>query len=83
MITAPETFGLVLTHDDARALLTYAVPGARVAFERKSARSCGYEIAVRRFGAPTLCVRGMYTIPAIADRLAANAREQVEREMRR
>lgn len=81
MITAPETFGLVWTHDDARSVLTYAVPGARVTFTPKTQRSTAYQITVRRFGAPSLCVLGSYSLPCTADRIAANAREQVEKEM--
>jgi hypothetical protein len=80
--TAPDD-GLVRTHEDARALLTYAVPGARVDLRRpapgtarESTRS--YEITIRRHGAPSVCVVGGYSLPAIADRLASHARRQVE-----
>jgi hypothetical protein len=82
MITAPDD-NAVRTHDDARAVLQHAVPGAAVAFEPKTARSTAYQITVRRFGAPSLCVLGSYSLPALADRLAQHARAQVEREMSR
>jgi hypothetical protein len=81
MITAPDD-GLVRTHDDARALLAYAVPGARVAFAPQTARSTSYQVTVRRFGEPAICVLGSYTLPAQAAPLAANAREQVDRAMK-
>jgi hypothetical protein len=82
VITAPDD-GFVRTHDDARSLLAYAVPGARLAFDPKTPRSCGYEITVRQHGLPDLCVLGSYTLPANAQRLADHARAQVERELAR
>ena len=51
-------------------------------FHPKTARSCGYQITVARFGAPALCVVGSYTLPAVAANLANHARSQVEREMK-
>lgn len=81
MITADDS-PLVRTHDEARAVITHAVPGARVAFRAQTARSCSYEITVRRWGAPSVCVVGGYTLPCLADRIASHAREQVEKEMR-
>lgn len=81
MITARDD-NAVRTHDEARACIRAAVPGAVVAFEPKTARSVAYQITVRRFGAPSLCVLGSYSLPAIADRLAQHAREQVEKAMR-
>jgi NADPH-dependent 2,4-dienoyl-CoA reductase/sulfur reductase-like enzyme len=75
--------GFVRTHEDARRLLRYAVPGARVTFEMKTARSCGYEISVRQHGLPDLCVVGSYTLPCLADRIASHARAQVEAGLKR
>jgi len=74
--------GVCRTHDEARDLLAGVAAGARLHLQRKTARSAGYELHVRRWGAPTVCVVGSYTLPAPADRLAANAREQLERATR-
>jgi hypothetical protein len=84
-VTEPDT---LRTHDDARALLTYAVPGARVEVyrpplrhwaQRNSERSRAYRITVRRHGAEVACVEGSYALPCDALRLATHAREQVAR----
>jgi hypothetical protein len=81
MCTATDD-GIAHTHDDARALIAGAALGARLVITPKTERSAGYEIHVRRHGRPTLCVLGSYTLPAPADRIASNAREQVERAMK-
>jgi hypothetical protein len=71
--------GYARTHDDAQALIRYAVPGARVRFwkpETTRGRSMSYEITVERWGRREVPVLGAYTIPAPADAIASNARSQ-------
>ncbi len=87
MITADDN-GLLLCHEEARQCLTYAVPGARVSIARvdgsvgrESTRS--YTIKLKRdCGEADVCVIGAYTLPAVADRIASHAREQVEQRLK-
>lgn len=76
----------VRCHPDAQAAIRDAVPGARVRFwepplrdssQNVSERSRCYEITVRRFGAPDVCVRGTYALPAHAGDLCSSAIKQV------
>lgn len=78
----------VETHDDASALLRYAVPGATVEvyrprlknlYQRNSERSRAYSIVVRRMGVNDLCVTGSYSLPTSAARLLAHTVEQVRK----
>jgi hypothetical protein len=74
--------GLARTHDDAQALIRYAVPGAHVTFWRPatgSDRTRAYQITMRRWGRADVAVQGAYTIPAPAERIARNAVEQADR----
>lgn len=85
MIMATDD-GFVRTHDDASALLQYAVPGARVRTWRlrdtdkayEAAR--GYEVTIARHGAPTLAVLGSYALPARAERLTKSLVDQVSKK---
>jgi hypothetical protein len=85
MLTSPDD-GLVRSHEEARAVLTYAVPGACVSIYRPrlqdvrqhtTERSRAYTITVRRMGREDAAVIGSYTLPVAAERLARHAREQV------
>lgn len=76
---------LVRTHDEARALLTYAVLGARVEFHRvrddspHAARARSYQIVLRdAFGREAVCLTDTYVLPLPAARLAQSARDAVE-----
>jgi hypothetical protein len=80
--------GLVRTHDDMKALLTYAVPGATVRVFRprlkswaqhQTEASMGYEITIRRGGAEALALVGSYSLstPPTAAGIIANTRRQV------
>lgn len=78
MVTATDD-GFARTHDDAQALIRYAVPGARVEFSRvpeAREQTRRYTITVTRMGGKTEAVQGMYSLPAMAARLSTNAREQ-------
>ena len=86
MITSTDD-GLVRSHDDALALLTYAVPGAtvrvwqrslRYAEDRVLERSRSYEITVKPHGRDEVAVLGSYSLPIGANDLAHSARKQVE-----
>ena len=84
MITAPDD-GYARTHDDAQALIRYAVPGATVRFWRPQTtrgRSMSYEITLRRWGRADVAVTGAYTVPAPADRIAANAISAADKIMK-
>ncbi len=81
MISSPDT-GYARCHEEARAAITHAIPGADVRFfapRRGGPRDMAYEIALTlRLGdAPTIR-RGSYTLPAPARQLAADARTAVE-----
>lgn len=81
MITAPDD-AMVRTHDDAIALLRYAVPGARVETwqpprGRDNARS--YSVSLERLGAEPIVVHAAYALPCDANSLARHARGQVEK----
>lgn len=81
MITATDD-GYAHTHDDAQALIRYAVPGARVRFWQPATtrgRSMSYEITVERWGAKVAPVLGAYTLPAPASQIADHARSQCAR----
>lgn len=81
MITARDD-GFIRTHDDAQALLRYAVPGARIEFTRlKTGRdqTRGYVISVSRIGSPVVAVEGAYSLPANAAQMAKHTREQADR----
>lgn len=78
---------MVRSHDDAKALLTYAVPGAKVrvwqrglryAEDRILERSRSYEITVKPHGCEMVAVLGSYSLPIAASDLAQSARKQVE-----
>jgi hypothetical protein len=74
--------GYARTHDDAQALIRYAVPGAQVSFWRPltaSDRTRSYQITMRRWGRADVAVNGAYTIPAPAEALASNARAQCDK----
>jgi hypothetical protein len=73
------------THDDAQALIRYAVPGAHVTFWRPatgSDRTRAYQITMRRWGRADVAVQGAYTVPAPAEQIARNAVEQADRVAR-
>jgi hypothetical protein len=74
--------GHARTHDDAQALIRYAVPGAHVTFWRPatgSDRTRAYQITMRRWGRADVAVQGAYTVPAPAEQIARNAVEQADR----
>lgn len=83
MITAPDD-GTARSHDEARALLAYAVPGARLAVYRPRGAGANagairaYTITVARHGRPDVCVQGSYALPAPSARLADHARAQCD-----
>ena len=86
MIVATDD-GMVRSHDDALALLTYTVTGAKVrvwqrplryAEDRVLERSRSYEITVRPHGREEAAVLGSYHLPINANDLARSARLQVE-----
>jgi len=86
VITASDD-GMIRSHDDARALLTYTVTGAKVrvwqrafryAEDRVLERSRSYEITVRPHGREEVAVLGSYHLPVNANDLARSARQQVE-----
>ena len=81
MLAVSRDDGRVYTHDDAEALLRSAVPGARVEVYRRPysrERSRSYQITVRRHGREDVAVLGSYALPAPAEQLARDARQQVE-----
>lgn len=70
------------THDSARELLTYAVPGARVKLSpvalpgttAGNAKARRYQITVRRLGRDPIETADLYTLPCLAAPLARRAR---------
>ncbi len=76
----------VATHDGARTLLTYAVPGARVSLSRvldagspaADAATRRYEITVERLGRAPVTTCAVYSLPVHAGTLARSARLAVE-----
>ena len=86
MISAP--YGLCRSHEEARAVLAYAVPGADVSIYRprlrrwnqKNAESDrAYTITLPFLGRDPVCVMGSYSLPIAAESLAKGAREEVQR----
>ncbi len=88
-IMAPDD-GWLRTHDEARDLLTYAVPGARVTFSRVArpgtqqgnAQARRFQITVRRVGREPLETFDLYTLPCLAEPLARRARELADHALR-
>lgn len=82
MIVARDD-GFARSHDDARAVIRYAVPGARVRFWRNvqstSERGASYEVALDRLGEAPVVVRAAYALPCRADALANHARAEIEK----
>lgn len=79
----------VRTHDGARELLTYAVPGARVTIGRVAdagspeadAATRRYEITVPRLGRTPVTVCAVYALPVHAGTLARSARLAADRAL--
>jgi hypothetical protein len=76
---------LVRTHDDARAVLTHAVPGAVVEIYtprdpggRHAERVRAYQLVIKRLGREVVCTTGTYVLPLLASRLADSARQAVD-----
>lgn len=73
----------VTTHDGARELLTYAVPGARVRLSpvalpgtrEANAKARRYQITVPRLGREPVETADLYTLPCLAGPLARRARQ--------
>ena len=85
MITAPDD-DLVRTHDEARALLSYAIPGATLRVwrlpEMDSAhdRGRGYELSIARDGGTSgVLAWGAYALPTRASKLVAAAIDQARK----
>lgn len=89
LVTAPDD-GWLRTHDEARELLTYAVPGARVTLApvagpgtpKGAAQARRYQITVRRIGHDPLPTADTYTLPCLAEPLARRARELADHALR-
>lgn len=79
----------VRTHDDALALLTYAVPGARVTLAPVRDPGTGaaglatrrYEITVERAGRAPVTTCDVYCLPCHAGTLARGARLAADRAL--
>jgi hypothetical protein len=72
-VTATDD-GVIRTHDDASAVLRYAVSGAHVAIWKTPTgtdATRSYEVSISRHGRPLIAVRGAYTCGQLfADELA-------------
>lgn len=80
--------GWIRTHDDALALLRYAVPGARVGLapvrldSRRTAQAARrYEITVHALGREPVTTGDLYHLPLRAEPLARRAREIADRAL--
>jgi hypothetical protein len=75
------TEDLVRTHDAARDLLTYAVPGARVKIWRVrggSDRARGYSVTVERLGHKHTSAADAYALPCPVSKLYEHAKRLAE-----
>ena len=81
MIVARDD-GFARSHDDARAVIRYAVPGARVRFWREprttSERGASYEVALPRLGAAPIVLQAAYALPFNAAALAKMVRDRID-----
>ncbi len=81
MIVAPDD-GFARTHDEARAVIQYAVPGARVRFWREarttSERGRSYEVALPRLGAAPIVLQAAYALPFNALAVAKMVRTRID-----
>lgn len=81
---------LVTTHDGARDLLAYAIPGARVTIHpvavpgtaEAAARTRRYEIVIERAGRAPVTVADAYSLPVHAGTLARAARAKADAALR-
>lgn len=82
--------GEVRSHEEAAAVLRYAVPGAVVTVrrprlktlhERTSERARVYEIALPQLTRQPVVAVGSYALPLPAADLAAHARAEVEKRL--
>lgn len=83
--------GMVWSHDEARQLLTYGLPGATVSMyrprrltidQRLYDQDMAYSVTLKNWGAHDVVVVGSYSLPAPASRLLNDARKRVDDRMR-